>query len=168
MKSTRTKIALLALILGAALVGACSKKDEPKEAGVAPPVATQATRAVTPTVVGPATIGAGIFNKSFPKDGQGGYARVFAPDKEGYAEAKLLKDGEEVAVVSIADSERLAYTRAKYGSATERIDDFPVLQSGTNQSSVLVKDRYVVKVVSATLDHEARKTILGTFDLKSL
>jgi hypothetical protein len=169
MKSARTVVAVQALFLGAALV-ACSKKEEPKDAGAAPPsVAAQSTRpSLAPTAVAPAPIGAGIFNKAFPKDGQGGYARVFAPDKEGYAEAKLLKEGKEVAVISVADAERLAYARAKYGSATERVDDFPVLQSGTNQTSALVRERYVVKVVSSTLDHEARKAILATFDLKSL
>ena len=39
---------------------------------------------------------------------------------------------------------------------------------GKNQSTVLVKNRFQIKVSSQTLDHEARKAILATFDLKGL
>ena len=42
------------------------------------------------------------------------------------------------------------------------------MKVGNNQTSVLVKDRFQVKVSSPTLDHEARKAILMTFDLKGL
>lgn len=111
---------------------------------------------------------AGTLNKFFPKDGEGGYKRVFTADKEGYAEAKLQKDGKEVAVVSISDAERLAYAKAKFESATDKLEGFPLMTVGKNQSTVLVKNRFQVKVSSPTLEHEARKAILSTFDLKGL
>ena len=183
MNSRRTAVAALALCV--ALVSAC-KKEEPKATGTdAAPPTTSTSTPTTPTPPTPPTtptatvalpiapppagpIPAGAFNKSFPKDGEGGFTRVFAPDKEGYAEAKLLKGGKEVAVVSITDADRLAYAKAKYGSSTDKVDGFPIVQSGTNQTSALVKERFQVKVTSATLDHEARKAILATFDLKGL
>ncbi|HSO40407.1 MAG TPA: hypothetical protein VLT33_48105 [Labilithrix sp.] len=151
-------------VVTAALLGAC-KKDEPKstrwdEAGAATVnIATSSSAAPIPV---------GTFNKFFPKDGDGGYKRIYSADKENYAEAKLQKDGKEVAQLSISDTERLAVAKDKFQAATEKLDGFPLLKVGNNQTTVLVKDRYQVKVASPTLDHEARKAILATFDLKGL
>jgi hypothetical protein len=110
----------------------------------------------------------GSLNKFFPKDGDGGYKRVFSADKEGYAEAKLQKDGKDVATISISDGDRLAAAKGKFEGATEKLEGFPLMTVGKNQSTVLVKDRYQVKVSSQTLDPEARKAVLAMFDLKGL
>lgn len=153
----------LGALLLAALSGACSK-DDPKstrwdDAGAAAPTAAPSSSVpALPT---------GSFNKFFPKDGDGGYARVFSADKEGYAEAKLQKDGKEVAQLSISDAERTG-AKGKFEGATEKLEGFPMMTVGKNQTTVLVKDRFQVKVSSPTLDHEARKAILATFDLKGL
>jgi len=163
------RILVCALLLCTALTGGC-KKDEPKSTrwddaaaavASAPPADVDAAGAVP---LSPA----GTLNKFFPKDGEGGYKRIFAADKEGYAEAKLQKDGKEVAVLSISDAERLAYAKAKFDGATEKLEGYPLMTVGKNQSTVLVKNRYQVKVSSPTLEHEARKAILATFDLKGL
>src|SRR6478672_5333753 len=123
MKSLRVLLLSACLVL-LALPGASGcKKDEPKSTrwddaaaaiASAPPADPDAAGAVPP-------IPAGTLNKYFPKDGDGGYKRVFAADKEGYAEAKLQKDGKEVAIVSIADAERLVYAKAKFASATDKL-----------------------------------------------
>lgn len=170
MKSLRVLFLSACLVLLALPLASGCKKDEPKSTrwddaaaaiASAPPADLDAAGAVAP-------IPAGSLNKYFPKDGDGGYKRVFAADKEGYAEAKLQKDGKEVAIVSIADAERLAYAKAKFDGSTEKLDGFPVMAVGKNQSTVLVKNRFQVKVSSQTLDHEARKAILAMFDLKGL
>ena len=174
MNSIRTLVAILAL--GAALSTGCNgcKKDEPKstrwdDAAAATTATTAATATRLPTEAPNATpIAAGTFNKFFPKDGEGGRKRVFAADKEGFAEAKLQKDGKEVAVLSISDADKLPFAKSRFDSATEKLEGFPMVTLGNNQTSVLVKERFQVKVSSPTLDHEARKAILATFDLKGL
>ncbi len=149
----------------ALLLLACGK-DEPKstrwaEAGAA----AVAQTATAPTASAAAT---GSLNRYFPKDGDGGYKRVFTADKEGYAEAKLQKDGKDVATLTIADTNTAPEAREKFKGASEKIEAFPLMKVGNNQSSALIKDRFQVKVSSPTLDHEARKAILATFDLKGL
>ncbi len=156
---------ILVVALGFCFASAGCKKDEPKstrwdEAGAAPASAAPSSSA--------APIAAGTFNKFFPKDGEGGFKRIYSADKENYAEAKLQKDGKEVAQLSISDTERLPAARDKFDAATEKVDGFPVLKVGNNQTTALINKRYQVKVASPTLDHEARKTILATFDLKGL
>lgn len=153
-------VALTALLA----LGMACKKDEPKstrwdDAAAAVSAAPSSSVPSLPT---------GSLNKFFPKDGAGGFARVFSADREGYAEAKLQKDGKEVAQLSISDTERLTSAKGKFEGATEKLEGFPMVTVGKNQTTVLVKDRFQVKVSSPTLDHEARKAILATFDLKGL
>jgi hypothetical protein len=168
MISPRTLLWMLTL--GAALATGCDscKKDGPKSTPQGPDAAP-VTVNLSPEGGSSATpMPPGGFNKFFPKEGAGGFTRSFSSQKEGLVEAKLLKDGNEVAILTIVDAEKLAYAKAKFESATEKLEGFPVMTIGPNQSSVLVKDRYQVKVTSQTLDHEARKRILATFDLKGL
>ncbi len=110
----------------------------------------------------------GTFNKFFPKDGEGGYARVFTADKEGYAEAKLQKDGKDVATITVSDADQNPEAKTRFATATEKLSGYPVTTLGKNQTSILVKDRYLVKCSSPTLDHDARKAIIEKFDLKGL
>lgn len=158
----RGRLATGALACLLALAGC--KKDEPKSTRWEDAAAAVAS-AVPATSAAPKTE-TGSFNRFFPKDGTGGYTRIFTADKEGYAEAKLEKDGKEVARLTIADADAAA--KAKFGSATEKIAGAPVVKFGNNQSTALVKDKYQVKVSSPTLDHEARKKILESFDLGGL
>ncbi len=161
---------LVALLVAscAALATGC-KKDEPKStrwddaaAAIANPTPNDAGGPAVPLAA------TGSLNKFFPKDGDGGYKRVFTADKEGYAEAKLQKDGKDMAVLSISDASAIPAAKAKFEGATDKVDGYPLTTLGKTQSSVLVKDRYQVKVSSPTLDPDARKAILGTFDLKGL
>lgn len=107
------------------------------------------------------------FNKFFPPDGADG-KRVFTQEKEGYAEAKLQKDGKEVAVLSISDTSANPDAKKKFDGASDKVGGFPLTTLGSTMSSVLVKDRYQVRVSSQTLDAAARKDLLGKFDLPGL
>jgi hypothetical protein len=164
--TSKTRVAL-AFLFAAALASGCdSCKNDPKAAP--PPPAADAARPafsvnISPSAPTSAPMPAGDFKKFFPKENV-----VFSSTKEGFAEAKLHKDGNEVAILTIVDAEKLAYAKAKFDTATEKLEGFPLLQIGTNQSSVLVKERFQVKVLSQSLDHEARKAILAKFDLKAL
>jgi ABC-type oligopeptide transport system substrate-binding subunit len=158
---------VLVLVAVAASTPAC-KKDEPKSIRWNDAAAAAAAAPAADADAAAPLTAAGTLNKFFPKDGEGGYTRVFAADKEGYAEAKLQKDGKEVAVLSISDAERLTSAKAKFDAATDKLEGFPLMTVGKNQSTVLVKNRFQVKVSSQTLDPEARKAILAMFDLKGL
>ena len=164
MNARWTRAVLCLLCLMAAPIAGCHK-DTPKSTRWEDAATTTFTIAPSSSVAVTAT---GTLNRFFPKDGEGSYKRVFAADKEGYAEAKLQKDGKDVAQLSISDAERLTTAKEKFDSATEKLEGFPVVKIGNNQTSALVKSRFQVKVSSATLDHEARKAILTTFDLKGL
>ena len=43
-------------------------------------------------------------NPFLPADGTDGYSRTFTQEKDGFVEAKLKKDGQDVAVLSISDA----------------------------------------------------------------
>lgn len=154
---------LFALAFAISLL-ACN--DKPKstrwdEAGAAATASAAETASAGPVSA------TGTLNKYFPADGANGYKRIFAADKTGYAEAKLQKDGKDVATISINDGVK-PFAKAKFDESTEKLEGFPLMKMGDNQSAVLVKDRYQVKVTSTTLDHEGRKGILSSFDLKGM
>ena len=155
---------LFLILLLVALVAGC--KDTPKSTRWDDAAAAASTPAPI-TSTGPVTKGAS-FNAAFPADGVDGYKRVFTQEKEGFAEAKLQKDGKDVATLSIADTNANADAKSKFADAKEKLGEWPMMTVGKNQTTVLVKDRYQVKVSSQTLDHEARKKLLGDFDLKRL
>lgn len=144
---------------------ACSK-DEPKSTRW-DNAADAAAQAPPPKPTAPVAEGSSL-NAAFPKDGDGGYKRVFTQEKDGFAEAKLQKDGKDVATLSASDTNANPEAKAKFSDAKEKLGEWPMMTVGKNQTTVLVRDRWQVKVSSPTLDHEARKTILGTFDLGRL
>ncbi len=109
------------------------------------------------------------FNQYFPKPANG-YERVYAQEKKGFAEAKLNKDGKNVAMLSISDTKSLPSAAQKYASSTTDISGFPALEIGTTQTGVLVGDRYQVKVLSRdpSFTRAERQAWLKKFDLNGL
>ena len=108
------------------------------------------------------------FNKFFPKDDTEGMKRVFTQEKEGFAEAKLQADGKDVATLSISDTLNNPEAKEKFSKATDKLEEYPLMTVGKNQSTALIKDRYQVKCSSQSLDADARKAWIGRFDLKGL
>ncbi|MBE9032522.1 hypothetical protein IQ266_22545 [filamentous cyanobacterium LEGE 11480] len=110
----------------------------------------------------------GEFNKFFPK-ATDGYDRVYTQEKKGFAEAKLKKDGKDVAMLAISDTRSIPGSAAKYANSTEKISGYPAVSIGNSQTSVLVGD-YQVKVLSRNpqFTKEARIDWLSKFDLKGL
>ena len=111
----------------------------------------------------------GSFNRFFP-DESNGYKRVYTQEKQGFAEAKLKKDGKEVAVLSISDTLNNPSAINKFEQSTETINGYPVVNQGKTGTAVLVSDRFQVKVFSRdnSFTEEDRKTWLGKFDLRGL
>ncbi len=109
------------------------------------------------------------FNTFFPKV-TNGYERVYTQEKKGFAEAKLKKDGKEVAMLSISDTASLPAAAQKYAQSTEQIAGYPTVEVGNTQTGVLVADRYQVKVLSRdpTFTKGDRQTWAAQFDLDGL
>lgn len=108
------------------------------------------------------------FNKFFPKPAAG-YERVYTQEKKGFSEAKLKKDGKDVAMLSISDTSSLPAAAAKYQNSTEKIGGYPAMSMGNTQTSVLV-GKYQVKVLSRdpSFTKEDREQLISRFDLKGL
>ena len=111
----------------------------------------------------------GSFNQFFP-DNSAGYERVYTQEKQGFAEAKLKKDGLEVAVLSISDTLNNPSAIAKFKQSSETIGGYPAVNQGRTGTSVLIADRFQVKIFSRddSFTEEDRKTWLIRFDLEGL
>lgn len=116
-------------------------------------------------VVKDATQGAN-FNKFFPK-ADSGYQRVYTQEKKGFAQAKLKKDGKDIATLSISDIKSTPDTAKKYQQSTKTIAGYPSATLGNSQTSVLVNNRYQVTVRSTDPSFN-REAWLQKFDLAGL
>jgi hypothetical protein len=164
MRASRIGAALVALALALACAPGC-KKDPDRWEKAAASAATSAAPIVTASAPPAESKG---FNALFPPDGADGYARVFVSEVDGTAQAKLRKEGKDVATLTITDTRTNADAKKKFEGATEKVAGHPVMTVGKNQTTALVADRFQVKVSSQTLDHDARKAILEKFDLAGL
>ncbi|NJK66115.1 MAG: hypothetical protein HC789_04770 [Microcoleus sp. CSU_2_2] len=108
-------------------------------------------------------------NKYFPSGG-GGFNRVFAQEKSGFAEAKLNKDGKNVAMLSINDIAGNPSAGSKFQNSTKKIGGYPAITQGANITAVLVANRYQVKVQSRDPSFTAsdREAWLSKFNLGGL
>jgi hypothetical protein len=162
-RSIARAVICVAIVCSSFAIG-CSKKEEPTrwDKAAETPLPPKPTESAQQEKAGSS------FNKAFPADGTDGYKRVFTQEKEGFAEAKFQKDGKDVATLAITDVNNDADAKGKFAKSTDKVDGNPLVTVGKNQSAILVKDRYQVKVSSQPLDAEARKQLLAKFDLKAL
>ncbi|NES87637.1 MAG: hypothetical protein F6K10_43485 [Moorea sp. SIO2B7] len=111
----------------------------------------------------------GSFNKFFPASGDD-YKRVYSQEKKGFAQAKLKKDGKEVALMSISDTISTPTPKDKFKGSKEKIGGYPAVNQGKKATAVLVGDRYQVKVMSRdpSFTESDRKAWLAKFDLNGL
>ena len=154
---------LVAVVVGL-VISACSKQESRWQAAEErAQAAADSERSAAPAA--PRVAGS-KFNAFFPDGGRGGATRVFTAEKDGYAEAKLTRDGADLATLSISQAAPDAL--AKYDSVSENVDGYPLVKVGNNQSSVLVNKKYQVKVSSKELGPAERKELLASFNLKGL
>lgn len=111
----------------------------------------------------------GTFNRYFPDSGSG-YERVYSQEKKGFAEAKLKKDGREIAILSISDTLNNPSAAAKFNSSSQKIKGYPSVTQGSTGTAVLVSDRYQVKIRSKdkSFSPQDREKWLGKFNLRGL
>ena len=111
----------------------------------------------------------GSFNRYFPDAGSG-YQRVYTQEKKGFAQAKLKKDGKDVALMAISDTANNPTARGKFESSQDNIGGYPMVSQGSKSTVLLVADRFQVKVSSkdTAFTESDRKQWLSKFDLKGL
>lgn len=109
------------------------------------------------------------FNQFFPAS-EGEYAVVPSQEKKGFAEYKLKRNGETLAMLSINDTISLPAAAAKYENATVNVAGFPSVVQGTTATGLLVNGRYQVKVLSRdpSFTEADRALWLQKFDLQGL
>ncbi|ACK67356.1 conserved hypothetical protein [Rippkaea orientalis PCC 8801] len=158
------KILVIFLISSLVLLTACAKQP-PSRFEQAQQESTQ--RGVSAVVRESVT--GGSLNRFFPPAGDG-YERVYTQEKKGFAEAKLKKDGQEVAVMAIADILNTPNAAAKFEQSSQKIGGYPAVQQGKTGTAVLVANRFQVKVLSrdASFTESDRQTWLEKFDLNGL
>jgi len=163
--STRKHVTNLLFVAFSLLaLGAASCKEEPTRWDKA----AEAPLPAKPAEPAQQEKAGGSFNKAFPPDGVDGYKRVFTQEKEGFAEAKLQKDGKDVATLAISDVANDNDAKGKFEKSADNVSGHPLVTVGKNQSALLVKNRYQVKVSSQSLEPDARKELLSKFDLATL
>ncbi|MEM8779352.1 MAG: hypothetical protein AAGF26_10880 [Cyanobacteria bacterium P01_G01_bin.49] len=111
----------------------------------------------------------GSFNKFFPPVSEG-YERVYTQEKKGFAEAKLKKDGKEMAVMAITDTLNNPSALTKFEKSSQKVGTYPAVDQGSTGTAVLVADRFQVKVLSRdpSFTQSDRLTWLEKFDLNGL
>lgn len=113
-------------------------------------------------------IAGGEFNKFFP-EASGEYDTVYTQEKQGFAEAKLKQNGEDVAMLSISDTALNPDAVTKFQNSELEIAGYPAAEVG-NSTAVLVSDRIQVKVQSrgSLFTAEDRASWLEQFNLQGL
>jgi hypothetical protein len=128
----------------------------------------QETRRNAPAVSKEAVPGAS-FNKLFPKP-EGDNDIVYTQEKTGFAQAKIVKKGTDVATLSIFDTVSNPEAADKYKEATEKFEEYPIMDIGNNGTGILVGGRYQVQIRStdANFSKFDREDWLKKFDLANL
>lgn len=156
---------LIALILTSCLLFTSCSQQAPSRFDDAQ---QQSTSKGAAAVVDTAQSG-GKFNRYFP-DGNSEYQRIYSQEKKGFAEAKLKKGGDEIAILSISDTVNNSSAASKFQDSTDKISGYPAVAQGKTSTAILVGDRYQVKIRSKDSSFAAgdREKWLGKFDLRGL
>jgi hypothetical protein len=165
IRSNVRKVLVSLVLTSLLLVTACSSK-QPSRFDQAQQQSTQ--RGSQPVIKKESTAG-GSFNKFFPPAGDG-YKLVYAQEKKGFAEAKLNKNGKQVAALAISDVLNNPSAADKFKNSKEKIGGYPAVKQGSTANAVLVNSRYQVKVLSkdTSFTESDRKAWLAKFNLSGL
>ncbi len=87
------------------------------------------------------------FNKLFPESADG-FKVQFTQEKDGYAQADLLKGAKKLAQLSISDTEANPSARDKFKDATKKIGGHTAAAVGSMGTAILLSNRYQVQVRS--------------------
>ncbi len=109
------------------------------------------------------------FNTAFPRSGAG-LTVQFTQEKEGYAQADLLKDGKKMAQLSISDTDSNPNAREKFKPGARTIAGHPSATVGSLGTAILVASRYQVQVrsIDPGFTAQEREYWLNQFQLGGL
>lgn len=109
------------------------------------------------------------FNAYFPAASDE-YERVYTQEKKGFAEAKLKRDGRDVAMLSVSDTAANPAAVGKYQDSGVLLQGYPTATIGSTTTGLLVADRIQVKVLSRdeAFTADDREAWLQKFDLTGL
>ena len=164
-KTKSTTRALAAILLAAVLILSACSTQPPSRFDEAQRLSSQKG---VEAVSDKASSGAN-FNQFFPS-ASGSYQLVFAQEKQGFAQAKLKQDGKTLASLSIFDIISNPSAAAKYEQSTEKVQGYPVVQQGSKGTSLLVDERFQVKITSSddSFSPSDRLEWLQKFNLRGL
>lgn len=158
-------ILVVILLLGAVVLLRLRReiKEEPRPTSTASAPATTAPANKAAVEPGKA------FNRLFPKDGDG-FDVKFTQEKDGYAQADLLKGGKKMAQLSISDTNANPSARDKFNGVTKKLGGFPLAAVGSQGTAVLIANRYQVQVRSLDPAFSAaeREVWISKFNLGGL
>lgn len=114
-------------------------------------------------------VAGGELNKFFPKQ-ESPYDLVFKQEKQGFALASVQQGGDDVAQLSITDLRSNISAADKFRQGADHISGYPLANSGSKGTVLLVGNRYQVQVRSLVdaVDETARKAWLQKFNLAAL
>lgn len=160
----RTLLAPLLLMLAVVAFVACGQKQQPTRWDQA----QQQSEGNAPATSDESVAG-GEFNTFFPAS-EDNFEVVFSQEKKGFAQAKLKKDGSEVATLTISDTANNPDAREKFQQSSKTLAGHPVAQVGNQGTALLVADRFQVQVRSkdASFSQADREAWLQKFDLAGL
>ncbi len=153
---------LLVLIVVAGLFWAYRSLSGPKTTDMAPSKPVAAIPAAAP-------VAGKTFNKMFPESGDGLKVQ-FTQEKDGYAQADLLKGAKKLAQLSISDTEANPSARDKFKDSTKKIGGHAAAPVGAMGTAVLIANRYQVQVRSTDPSFTAadREAWISKFKLGEL
>ncbi|QQE67148.1 hypothetical protein GFS31_38600 [Leptolyngbya sp. BL0902] len=165
MRQTRWLKGLIPLALGLLLmVNACASAPSRYDQ-----VQQDTTGFGAPSAVDRGAEQGSTFNQFFPNS-QGDYQVIPYQEKKGFAEYKLQRGDQTLAMLSISDTISLPAAAEKYNDATDTVAGFPAMNQGSTGTGLLVNGRYQVKVLSrdAAFTEANRVEWLQRFDLQGL
>lgn len=153
---------MVLILVALPAVSGCSREPTPWDA------VQEKTRRNAPAVAREALPGA-LFNKMFPRPA-GDFDIVYTQEKPGFAEASLVKKGEDVATLAIFDTVSNPTAADKYKDTPETFEGYPIVEIGKNGTGILVAQRFQVQIRSkdASFSKFDREDWLKKFDLANL
>jgi hypothetical protein len=157
-------------LIGLLAIGGCQlthlKASQPSSSTDWQQVEQQVEQTTVPTE---AVLAGSNFNRFFP-DPEPGYERIYTQEKNGFAEAKLKRNGQDLAMLSVSDILSNPTAASKYLTSSRQLNGYPVVKIGNTGTGLLVANRLQVKVLSRdeTFTQEDREAWIQKFDLEGL
>ncbi|MCJ7529584.1 MAG: hypothetical protein MUO64_00960 [Anaerolineales bacterium] len=155
----------LSLLILLVVLSACGKKA----ATPAPVVAQEQPSSLMAQPVAGVALPAGALGPFFPQSGSG-FTVEPVQEQAGYAETSLKMELTEVARLSIRDAAQDPATLAAFNNRATQIGSFPMLETGSGGTAILVANRFLVWVQAVAPDFAQtdREYWLQQFNLAGL